>query len=85
MKGQYKTPTGELLKVVIFDEENKMVYIENKIGTNKWYHESDYSTWESTEPEKVEEGSTDEVEESKSDKKVKSKKQKQKNDSTNFK
>ncbi len=49
MKGQYKTPAGELLKVVIFDEPNKMVYAENKIGTHKWYHENEYSTWESTE------------------------------------
>lgn len=48
MKGQYKTKKGELLKVISFDSENEMVYVENNIGQNKWYHKPDYSTWVNT-------------------------------------
>jgi ornithine cyclodeaminase/alanine dehydrogenase-like protein (mu-crystallin family) len=41
----YKTPEGESHKILMFDELNKMVYI-NVIGSNhKWVHENEYSTW----------------------------------------
>lgn len=53
MQGQYKTPKGEIVKVEIFDAENKMVYVQIPNGQHKWYIESEYSAWESTEPKDI--------------------------------
>lgn len=41
----YKTPEGETHKILMFDELNRMVYI-NILGTkHKWVHENEYSKW----------------------------------------
>lgn len=41
----YKTPEGELHKILMYDDVNKMVYI-NLIGTShRWVHDDEYKTW----------------------------------------
>ena len=41
----YTAPDGTIHKILMFDELNKMVYI-NIVGTlHRWVHESEYSTW----------------------------------------
>lgn len=54
MTGQYKTSNGEIVKVVMFDEPSKTVYVTLPTGQNKWFTESEYSKWESTENRSVE-------------------------------
>lgn len=50
MRGQYKTPKGEMMQVEIFDAENKMVYVQIPNGQHKWFMESEYKNWTSTHP-----------------------------------
>lgn len=41
----YTAPDGQTHKVLMYDEINKMVYI-NLFGTrHRWVHEDEYSTW----------------------------------------
>lgn len=41
----YKTPEGETHKILMFDELNKMVYINVEGSNHRWVHENEYSTW----------------------------------------
>jgi len=45
MKGKYKTPEGQIVEVIDFDEPNKMAYIPLGGGQFKWYTEKEYTTW----------------------------------------
>ena len=49
MKGKYTTKSGESLEVSNFDADNKIAYATLQNGESKWYAESEYSTWGSTE------------------------------------
>ena len=44
----YTTPEGKIEKVLMFDEENKMVHVKTEGGIDRWVHQSEYSTWTST-------------------------------------
>jgi len=44
----YTTPEGKTEKVLMFDEENKMVHVKTEGGIDRWVHQSEYSTWTST-------------------------------------
>ena len=47
-KGEtYTTPEGKTEKVLMFDEENKMVHVKTEGGIDRWVHQSEYSTWTS--------------------------------------
>ena len=51
MKGkQYKTPDGHIVKVLDFDEINKMAYINVEGSRHRWVHEPEYSKWEEFKP-----------------------------------
>lgn len=41
----YTTPEGKTEKVLMFDEENKMVHVKTEGGIDRWVHQSEYSTW----------------------------------------
>ena len=43
----YTTPEGKTEKVLMFDEENKMVHVKTEGGIDRWVHQSEYSTWTS--------------------------------------
>lgn len=43
----YTTPEGKIEKVLMFDEENKMVHVKTEGGIDRWVHQSEYSTWTS--------------------------------------
>jgi len=43
----YTTPDGKIEKVLMFDEENKMVHVKTEGGTDRWVHQPEYSTWTS--------------------------------------
>lgn len=43
----YTTPEGKTEKVLMFDEENKMVHVKTEGGADRWVHQSEYSTWTS--------------------------------------
>ena len=45
----YTTPEGKQEKVLMFDEINKMVYINVEGSNHRWVHESEYSTWTSND------------------------------------
>jgi hypothetical protein len=48
-KGEtYKTPEGKTEKVLMVDEENKMVHVKTEGSTDRWVHEPEYSTWTSS-------------------------------------
>ena len=44
----YTTPEGKTEKVLMFDEDNKMVHVKTEGGIDRWVHQSEYSTWTST-------------------------------------
>ena len=44
----YTTPEGKIEKVLMFDEDNKMVHVKTEGGIDRWVHQSEYSTWTST-------------------------------------
>lgn len=45
-KGEtYTTPKGKIEKVLMFDEDNKMVHVKTEGGIDRWVHQSEYSTW----------------------------------------
>ena len=47
-KGEtYTTPKGKIEKVLMFDEDNKMVHVKTEGGIDRWVHQSEYSTWTS--------------------------------------
>ena len=43
----YTTPDGKIEKVLMFDEENKMVHVKTEGGIDRWVHEFEYATWTS--------------------------------------
>ncbi len=43
----YTTPEGKIEKVLMFDEDNKMVHVKTEGGIDRWVHQSEYSTWTS--------------------------------------
>lgn len=43
----YTTPEGKTEKVLMFDEDNKMVHVKTEGGADRWVHQSEYSTWTS--------------------------------------
>lgn len=43
----YTTPEGKTEKVLMFDEDNKMVHVKTEGGIDRWVHQSEYSTWTS--------------------------------------
>ena len=43
----YTTPEGKTEKVLMFDEDNKMVHVKTEGGTDRWVHKPEYSTWTS--------------------------------------
>ena len=43
----YTTPDGKIEKVLMFDEENKMVHVKTEGGIDRWVHQPEYSTWTS--------------------------------------
>lgn len=45
MKGKYKTVQGDAKEVLMFDEINKMVYVNVYASLFVWVHESEYSKW----------------------------------------
>jgi len=45
MKGNYITPTGEIRNVIMFDELNKMAYVQLDSSRHQWFHEAEYLTW----------------------------------------
>jgi len=45
----YTTPEGKQEKVLMFDEINKMVYVNVEGSNHRWVHESEYSTWVSND------------------------------------
>ncbi len=47
---QYKTPDGHIVKVLDFDEINKMAYINVEGSRHRWVHEPEYSKWEEFNP-----------------------------------
>ncbi len=47
-KGEtYTTPEGKTEKVLMVDEENKMVHVKQEGGIDHWVHEPEYNTWTS--------------------------------------
>ncbi len=50
MQGKtFKTPEGKIHKVLLFDEINKMAYINLVGSSHRWVHEPEYSTWKETD------------------------------------
>jgi hypothetical protein len=46
MKGNsYRTPEGQIIKVIDFDPINKMAYIHVYAGNYKWVHDTTYNEW----------------------------------------
>lgn len=43
----YTTPDGKKEKVLMFDEDNKMVHVKTEGGSDRWVHEPEYRTWTS--------------------------------------
>lgn len=50
MQGKtFKTPEGKINKVLLFDEINKMAYINLVCSQHRWVHEPEYKTWIETD------------------------------------
>lgn len=49
MKGRYIKPNGQVVEILNFDEENKMVHVNKSEGGTEWVHDTEYNTWSSVD------------------------------------
>lgn len=49
MKGKYTKQNGQVVEVLDFDEENKMVHVNKPEGGTEWVHDTEYNTWSSVD------------------------------------